>query len=204
MRPVLIIACGALAREIAALRRNNRWDGVDVRCLPAELHNTPQLIPDLVRDEIAGARSKYSRVFVAYGDCGTGGRLDAVLAAEGVERLGGAHCYEFLASSETFRTLSESEPGTFYLTDFLVRNYARLVVPTLGLDTHPELAAEYFRNYRRVVYLSQTPSDVLAARARQIAAMLGLEFEMRRTGLGALARAIPAWVKQGSAAPAWQ
>lgn len=203
MRPVLIIACGALAREIAALRRSNHWDGADVRCLPAELHNTPQLIPDLVRDEIAAARSKYSRVFVAYGDCGTGGRLDAVLAAEGVERLEGAHCYEFLASAEAFRALSDSEPGTFYLTDFLVRHYERLVVPTLGLDTHPELAAEYFRNYRRVVYLSQTRSTDLGVRARRIAATLGLEFEMRHTGLGALERAIPGWVKQVPAEPAW-
>jgi Protein of unknown function (DUF1638) len=187
----LIIACGALAREIAALRRANGWTAVDVCCLPPELHNRPERITPAVQAKIRAHRDEYRSIFVAYGDCGTGGRLDAVLREEGVERLPGAHCYEFLTGARAFAELAEAEPGTFYLTDFLTRHFERLVVRELGLDRHPELAQEYFRNYRRLVYLAQTPSAALLESARQIASRLGLAFEHRHTGLGELGAALP-------------
>ena len=185
-RNTLIIACGALAREIAALRRANGWTAVEICCLPPELHNRPERIAPAVQAKIRAHRGEYRSIFVAYGDCGTGGRLDAVLREEGVERLPGAHCYEFLAGPRAFAELADAEPGTFYLTDFLTRHFERLVSRELGLDRHPQLAQEYFRNYRKLVYLAQTRSATLLEQARQIAAGLGLEFEHRHTGLGEL------------------
>jgi len=185
-RGILVIACGALAREIATLRRMNEWKAIDVRCLPPELHNRPERIAPAVRAEIRAHRESYRTIFVAYGDCGTGGQLDAVLAEEGVERIPGAHCYEFFAGSQAFAELSEAEPGTFYLTDFLVRHFDRLVTRGLGLDRHPELAGEYFRHYRKLVYLAQTRVPATIERARQIATQMGFEFEHRLTGYGAL------------------
>jgi Protein of unknown function (DUF1638) len=182
----LLIACGALGREIAALTRANGWTALDVRCLPAEWHNRPERIAPAVRAAIRANRDRYSRIFVVYGDCGTRGELDAVLREEGVERLPGAHCYEFLATSQVFAQLAEAEPGTFYLTDFLLRHYERLVVRSLGLDRHPELLAEYFRNYRKLVYLAQTERPEAIERARQIADSLGFAFEYRYTGYGEL------------------
>jgi hypothetical protein len=182
----LLIACGALGREIAALTRANGWTALDVRCLPAEWHNRPERIAPAVRSAIRANRDRYSRIFVVYGDCGTRGELDAVLREEGVERLPGAHCYEFLATSQVFAQLAEAEPGTFYLTDFLLRHYERLVVRSLGLDRHPELLAEYFRNYRKLVYLAQTERPEAIERARQIADSLGFAFEYRYTGYGEL------------------
>src|SRR3984893_7339394 len=132
-RGILIIACGALAREIAALRRMNNWTALDVRCLPAELHNRPERIAPAVRDEIRLQGSRYRTIFVAYGECGTAGQLDAVLQEAGVERIPGAHCYEFLAGARTFEALCEAEPGTFYLTDFLLRHFDRLGHCCLGM-----------------------------------------------------------------------
>jgi len=184
----LIIACGALAHEIVELRRANGWSAFDVQCLPPELHNHPQRIPAAVQAQIAQHRDRYREIFVAYGDCGTGGMLDAVLAAEGVERLPGAHCYEAFATARVFAELSEAEPGTFYLTDFLLRHFDRLVTRGLGLDRHPELAGEYFRHYRRLVYLAQREHPEAHARARAIAAAMGLEFHYRFTGYGELGR----------------
>jgi hypothetical protein len=189
---VLIIACGALAREIVALKRLNDWSGLEVQCLPPELHNRPEQIPAAVRDAIVAARPHHARIFVAYADCGTGGRLDDVLEAEGVDRLPGAHCYQFFATASAFETLSNEEPGTFYLTDFLVRHFDRLVIEGLGIDAHPELAAEYFRNYRRLVYLVQSPDVELAQMARAAAGRLGLAYEERFTGYGDLATSLGA------------
>jgi hypothetical protein len=186
-RPVtLIIACGALAREIAALRRANGWSSFEVRCLPAELHNRPERIAPAVREAIREHRAHYAHIFVAYADCGTGGALDAVLEEEGIERLPGAHCYEFFATASVFGQLAEAEPGTFYLTDFLLRHFERLVVVALGLDRHPELAGEYFRNYRRLLYLSQAPRPGAIEAARRIAERFGFAFEHRFTGYGEL------------------
>jgi hypothetical protein len=186
----LVIACGALAREIVALKRLNGWDALDIECLPPELHNRPERIPEAVRTAIAGARARYQRIFVGYADCGTGGLLDAVLAAEGVERLPGAHCYEFYATAEAFAALHDAEPGTFYLTDFLVRHFERLVIEGLGLDRHPELLTQYFRHYRKVVYLAQLEDPSLAAAAEAAAARLNLAYEHRLTGYGDLARSL--------------
>jgi hypothetical protein len=185
-RGILIIACGALAREIAALRRANGWTGVDVQCLPPELHNRPERIVPAVREQITANRSRYETLFVAYADCGTGGMLDVLLREEGVERLPGAHCYEFFAGAAVFDQLHSAEPGTFYLTDFLLRHFDRLVTRGLGLDRHPQLAAEYFRHYRKLVYLAQSPAADALERAGQIAAGMGLEFEFRLTGYGEL------------------
>jgi Protein of unknown function (DUF1638) len=193
-RGTLIIACGALAHEIAALRRASGWTAIDVRCLPPELHNRPERIAPAVRNAIREHRNEYRSIFVAYGDCGTGGRLDAVLREEGVERLPGAHCYEFFAGAPAFAELADAEPGTFYLTDFLTRHFERLVVRGLGIDRHPELAQEYFRNYRKVVYLAQIRSAALLEQARQIASDLGLAFEHRHTGYGDLGAHLAALV----------
>jgi|SRR5450432_1165070 len=182
----LLIACGALAREVAALTRANGWTSFDVRCLPAELHNRPEKIAPAVRAEIKAQRAHYQHMFVVYGDCGTGGLLDAVLKEEGVERLPGAHCYEFFATPKVFAQLSEAELGTFYLTDFLLRHFERLVVRPLGLDRHPQLTQEYFRHYRKLVYLAQAPSPGAIERARKIAHSFGFAFEYRFTGYGDL------------------
>jgi hypothetical protein len=189
-RPALVIACGALAHEIVALQKLNEWSALEVQCLPPELHNRPERIPGAVRDAIAAARGRYARIFVAYADCGTGGRLDAVLRSEGVERIPGAHCYEFYATADTFAALSAAEPGTFYLTDFLARHFDRLVIEGLGLDRHPELAAEYFGNYRKLVYLVQSPNTALSEAAQAAARRLGLAYEERVTGYGNLATSL--------------
>jgi hypothetical protein len=193
---MLIIACGALAQEITALRRANGWDQLDVQCLPAELHNRPEKIPAAVRALIHAARDTYRSIFVAYGDCGTGGLLDGVLREEGVERIPGAHCYEFFATAPVFAALAEAEPGTFYLTDFLLRHFERLVVRGLGLDKHPELFAMYFGNYRKLVYLAQSPGALSEKQSRAIALRMGLEFEYRQTGYGTLGATLVAAVKR--------
>jgi hypothetical protein len=182
----LLIACGALAREIAALKRANGWTSVDVRCLPAQLHNRPERIAPAVRAEIQANRERYAHMFVVYADCGTRGTLDEVLKEEGVERLPGAHCYEFLSTAQVFAQLSEAEPGTFYLTDFLLRHFERLVIRPLGLDRHPQLAAEYFRNYRKLVYLAQAQRAGAIEQAQRIADSFGFTFEYRFTGYGEL------------------
>ena len=201
-RGTLIIACGALAHEIAALRRASGWTALDVCCLPPELHNRPERIAPAVQAKIREHRGEYRSIFVAYGDCGTGGRLDAVLEEEGVQRLPGAHCYEFFAGARAFAELADAEPGTFYLTDFLTRHFERLVVRGLGIDRHPELAQEYFRNYRKVVYLAQVRSAALLEQARKIAADLDLAFEYRHTGYGELGAHLAALVA-ADRAPTW-
>lgn len=184
--PLLIIACGALAREIAQLRKLRGWQHVDLKCIDASLHNRPAKIPGAIRKCIDENRHRYSNIYVAYADCGTAGAIDRVLEEEGIERLPGAHCYQFFAGPDTFERLSAEEPGTFYLTDFLVRNFDRLVVRALKLDRHPELLQEFFRNYRRVVYLAQTRSEELAASAARAAAYLGLEYHYVYSGYGGL------------------
>jgi hypothetical protein len=191
-RHALVIGCGALARELVEV--TSSLPGVDVACLSPDLHNRPIGIPNAVRARIHKARRDgYEQIFVAYADCGTGGLLDPVLAAEGVERLPGAHCYEFFAGSPTFAAMADDEPGTFWLTDFLARNFERLVIRGLGIDRHPELEAVYFANYRRVVYLSQTDDPDLLILARRAADRLGLGFEHRPTGIAGLADPIVAF-----------
>ena len=186
--PVLVIACGALGRELHAIRCANGWDHLRIRCLDAELHLRPAQIAPRLRAEIERARDEqYRRIFIGYADCGSYGGIDRVLEDyPGVERLPGLHCYEFFAGAELFERLADDEPGTFYLTDFLVRFFDRLVVGTLQLDRHPDLFDAFFGNYRRLVYLSQTRDPELLAGARAAAARLGLEFAHVHTGYGAL------------------
>jgi hypothetical protein len=199
----LIIACGALAREVAALRRANGWTELDVSCLSPELHNRPERIPGAVRELIRASREHYRSIFVAYGDCGTGGELDRVLREEGVERIPGAHCYEFFATAAVFERLAEAELGTFYLTDFLLRHFDRLVIRGLGLDRHPELFPTYFGSYRKLVYLAQMPDAGSLERARAVATRMGLEFEFCQTGYGTLAASLAAAVRRHEGAAAW-
>jgi hypothetical protein len=187
---VLLIACGALAHELVELQRRNQWTHVRVQCLPADLHNRPRDIPTAVRAAIEQHRDDYPLIFVAYADCGTAGALDRVLEEYGVERLPGAHCYDFYAGQAVFRCLADEEPGTFYLTDFLTRHFDRLVRRGLGLDRHPQLKQQVFGNYRRVLYLAQSDAPELERMARSHADYLGLEFVQHRTGLGPLHRAL--------------
>jgi hypothetical protein len=183
---ICILACGAIAREVLAVRALHGWTHVDVRCLPAKLHSTPGRIPAAVDAKLASLAGTYERVFVAYADCGTAGALDPVLARHGVERLEGAHCYGFLAGNAAWDAMQDDDPATFYLTDFLARHFDALVWRGLGLDRHPELLSDMFGNYRRLVFLAQTDDDSLEARAREAADRLGLVYERRRTGYGEL------------------
>ena len=187
---VLIIGCGALARELVAVIDQAGLENVDLTCLPATLHNRPGGIPALVKEKIRAARPRYEQIFVAYADCGTGGLLDRVLAEEGVERLPGAHCYEFYSGSSAFAAMQDEDPATFYLTDFLARNFDRLVIQGLGLDRHPELLPQYFGNYHRLIYLAQTDDPALVRVARRAARRLCLTFEPRRVGYGDLATSV--------------
>lgn len=186
----LFIACGALAREVVQVLRLNRCQHLDVACLPANLHNTPERIPEAVRQKIRSARDRFDRIYVLYGDCGTGGKLDEVLAEEGVERIPGPHCYAFYSGVESFLEQADADPCCFYLTDYLVHHFERLIVQGLGLDRHPELLPLYFGNYTRLIHLAQTDDPALTARAEAAAARLGLVFEQRRTGYGELAQFI--------------
>jgi len=196
VRPPLVIGCGALARELVELTRRAGLPAMDLTCLPASLHNRPEQIPARVAARIRRARRDgYDRIFVAYADCGTGGLLDTVLDEEGVARLEGAHCYEVYAGRAAFAALHDEEPGTFYLTDYLVRNFDRLVVRGLGIDRHPELLPIYFGNYRRLVYLAQVDDADLATRAQAAADRLGLTFERRLVGLGELATSLAMFAK---------
>jgi Protein of unknown function (DUF1638) len=181
-RRILVIACGALAREVLALK----LDHIDVVCLPAKLHNHPRRIPGAMRAKIRANRAAYDEILCLYGDCGTGGELDRVLEEEGVSRIEGAHCYAFYAGEDAFARLAEEEPGTFYLTDFLVRHFEALVIRGLGLDRFPQLRDDYFANYRRVVHLAQFEDPDMAVKARAAAERLGLAYERRFTGLGGI------------------
>jgi hypothetical protein len=167
-----------------------QWPDVEVQCVDARLHMRPERIAAAVQervDKTRAAHGEHVRIFVAYADCGTGGALDAVLEREGVDRIAGAHCYEFYAGSAAFAALQEEELGTFYLTDFLARQFESLVMAGLGLDRHPDLIDDYFGSYRRLVYLAQTDDPDLTERARTAAERLGLSFERRATGYGELA-----------------
>jgi Protein of unknown function (DUF1638) len=185
---VLVVACGAIAREVLAVIRLNGWTHVTLQCLPGKLHNTPREIAGKVDAKLtqAEASGTYDAMFVAYGDCGTAGALDEVCAAHGVERLPGDHCYGFFAGVDAFAAMHEDNPFTFYLTDFLCKHFDRLVVQGLKIDLHPELLPMYFGNYQRLVYLSQTDDPALVEQGREAAAFLGLSFEHRPGGYGDL------------------
>lgn len=185
---LLLIACGALAREILALKEINGWLHMDLICLPAILHNHPEKIPDAVRKSVLAHQATYDQIFVLYADCGTGGLLRRTCEALGVEMLAGPHCYAFFEGAESFA--ARDEITVFYLTDFLARQFEAFVWLPLGLDRHPELRDIYFGNYTRVVYLAQTDDPVLTEQASDAARRLGLTFERRYTGYGDLATAL--------------
>ena len=182
----LLIACGALAREIVELIRVNGWQHMTVSCLPASWHNTPAKIPEGVRQRTRAARGRHDRILVLYGDCGTGGLLDRVLEEEGVERIDGPHCYAFYSGNAAFAEHAEDEVTAFYLTDYLARHFDKLVWRGLGIADHPELLPLYFGNYTKVIYLAQTRDPRLQMKARAAAAKLGLAYEYRETDYGEL------------------
>lgn len=185
-RRQLILACGALAREILEILSVNGLSHVTLRCLPAGLHNTPHKIPEAVRVAIEEARPQFDDILVGYADCGTGGQLDRLLADDGIARLEGPHCYAFYSGVSDFLARGEADMRSFFLTDFLVRQFDTLVIEGLGLDRHPELRDSYFGQYEKLVYLSQTTDASLVDEARRAADRLALAFEHRPVGLGDL------------------
>ena len=185
---VLIIACGALAREINAITTANGLDHITLTCLPAILHNRPEKIPDAVRQAIREGRKRgFERISVAYADCGTGGYLDRVCEEENVTRIAGPHCYAFFSGSDAFLARDDAYMDAFFLTDFLAKQFDVFVIEPLGLDRHPQLRDQYFGNYKRVVYLEQKADPAIEEKARAAAERLGLAFEKRVTGYGDLA-----------------
>ena len=192
---LLVLACGALAREVLAVSRANRWEHVDVHCLPAKLHVTPDRIPAAVDEALAQRIGRYDRVFVGYADCGTAGALDRVIERHGAERLPGAHCYAVYAGLDEWEAMHDEEPGTYYLTDFLVQHFDSLVVRPLGLDRHPQQREDYIGNYRRVLYLSQADDPAMVEAARACAERIGLPFEHRATGYGLLGGSLDGFVE---------
>ena len=185
---VLLLACGALGREIVDLIERNRWTGFDLQCLPAKWHNTPDKIVPALREKIRDAKGRYESIFVLYGDCGTGGDIDRLLAEEGIERLEGPHCYAFFSGNERFASTAEEDVTAFFLTDYLARHFDKLIWEGLGIDRHPELLPLYFGNYTKIVFLAQTRNEELAKKAMEAARRLGLAYEYRFTGYGELER----------------
>lgn len=180
----LVIACGAIAHELVAVTRASHFGALEIQCLPAEWHNTPERIAPAIEEKIRQAKAHHAHILVAYGDCGTGGKLDRVLERYQVSRLPGDHCYSFFTGRELFDAMAENELGTFYLTDYLVDNFERLVVQGLGIDRHPELRTQYFAHYTRVLYLAQdaTRRERLD-KAAEAAAALELPLQVHHTGL---------------------
>jgi Protein of unknown function (DUF1638) len=185
MKPAALLICGALGREVKAIVDEHGWE-VDVYGVPALHHFYPRKIVEAVDQRLATLSRAYRRVVVVYGDCGTAGALDRVIEKHGAVRLKGPHCYEMLAGAKEFERLSEEQPATFFLTDWLVRNFERAVVRGLGLDRYPGLLPVYFHNYTNLLYLAQFPDSTLLEKTAEIAAYLGLPLEVRRVGLGEL------------------
>ena len=189
---VLLIACGALAREILALTKTNGWDHMDLTCLPANLHNEPDKITEAVLACVAKNQGEYDKIFVAYADCGTGGGLQRACDDMGIEMIAGPHCYSFFEGNEKFSKKYSDEITAFYLTDFLVRQLDSFFWQPKGLDRHPQLRDMYFAHYTKLVYQAQTDDPVLTQKALTCAQRLGLEFERRYTGYGDLEVALHA------------
>jgi hypothetical protein len=187
----LLVACGALAREIITARDRNCWDA-KVLALPAQLHNTPDEIPAAVERRVSGTEAEFEPVIVVYGDCGTGGKLARLLRARGWLGLSGPHCYAAFAGERHFDEMMRVEPGTLFLTDYLAGSFDHLVVEGLGLDRFPELMDDYFAHYRRVVYLQQRRDTALLSKARVAAEAIGLPLQIRYTGLKRLEKEIEA------------
>ena len=184
---LLVIACGMIAREVLAVKELNGLDRLDLTCLPAEFHYYPDRIVPAMDKAIAEAKAKgYRNIFAGYADCGTGGGLDRVLAKHGVERVAGPHCFAFYQGNAAFQAIGEDDMTSFYMTDFLCRQFDAFFMTPLGLDRHPELAKDFFGNYEKVVYLAQTDDPELDRVAENAAKMLGLAYERRFTGYGDL------------------
>jgi len=181
---ILLVACGALAREIIALRETHGWSHLDLTCLPAIYHNYPEKITDAVKEAVTKWRDKYDQIFVVYADCGTGGQLKAACDELGVEMLEGPHCYSFFEGNASFE--ARGEVTSFFLTDFLARQFDAFIWKPLGMDRHPELTEMYFGNYEKMVFQSQNPDPKLLELAKSHAEKVGLEFEHRFTGYGDL------------------
>ena len=196
---MVIIACGALAKEIVELQRLNNWTHIDLRCIPAQIHNYPKKIAGLVEEKIIAAKKEGRKIFVAFADCGTGGQLDSLIEHHKVERLPGAHCYEFYASTPVFNELMNEELGTFFLTDFLARHFESLILEGMGINKYPELKEMYFANYKKLTYLSQSQNPELLERAKKAAECLNLSFEHRPTGFGDLAKTLTTVINNSSA-----
>ncbi|MFU1476387.1 DUF1638 domain-containing protein [Roseovarius sp. C7] len=189
---LLLIACGALAHEILALKRANGWDHMDLQCLPAKLHLYPEKITEAVADAVTEHRDAYDDIFVVYADCGTGGQLAAKCAELGVEMVEGPHCYSFFEGNDRFAANGDDDMTAFFLTDFLVKQFDAFVWRPMGLDRHPELRDMIFGNYTKLVYQSQITDPALVDKARACADRLGLAFEHRHTGYGDLGTALAA------------
>ena len=190
MGRLLVIGCGALAEELSALKKANQWTALDIKCLDAALHNRPERIAHRLESVLTQHHAEYTNILIGYADCGTGGAVDRVAQRFNAQRLPGAHCYEFYATSPVFEALAEAEPGTFYLTDFLVRHFDRLVIEEMKLDEHPELEEMLFGRYRKVVYLAQADSGELRDEAERAATRLKLPLEVVITGYGLLAKTV--------------
>ncbi len=187
---VLILACGALATEIRDIARLHELENVTLECLPGILHNRPTEIPDAVRARLDRARGHYERILLGYADCGTAGELADIAAREGIEMLPGAHCYQFFAGHDVFERMHDDDPTAFYLTDYLVKHFDRIILDGLGIDAHPELRDLYFGNYTKMVHLAQTDDPDLDAGAVRCAERLGLAFERVTTTYGDLEPAV--------------
>ena len=187
---ILLIACGALAHEILALKQANGWAHMDLQCLPAKLHLWPDRIVTAVDEAVRARQGEYERIFVVYADCGTGGQLFEKCKDLGVEMVEGPHCYSFFEGNAVFAKRAEEEFTAFYLTDFLVRQFDAFVWKPMGLDRHPDLRDMYFGNYTKLVYQAQLDDPALDAKARDCAARLGLDYERRLTGYGDLAHTL--------------
>ncbi|WP_312405359.1 DUF1638 domain-containing protein [Rhizobium sp.] len=188
---VQVIACGAIAREILAVSRQQGLDHIDLNCLPAIWHAYPQkIVPGLERAVAEARLNGFERIFFAYADCGTGGEIDRLCEREGIARIEGPHCYSFFSGNEAFKDKADDDLLSFFLTDFLARQFRAFVIEPLGLDRHPELKPMYFGNYRKLIYLSQEEDEELQRKAREAADYLGLEYEYRFTGYGDLTSAI--------------
>ena len=189
---ILLIACGALAREILALKSANGWDHMALQCLPAKYHLYPDKITEAVEEAVLKYRAEYDDIFVVYADCGTGGLLQAKCAELGVEMVAGPHCYSFFEGNEAFAERGDADLTAFFLTDFLVKQFDAFIWKPMGLDRHPELRDMLFGNYTKLVYQAQIKDPALVEKAKDCAERLGLEYEYRFTGYGDLETALAA------------
>lgn len=190
-KPVRVIACGMIAREILAIREDLGFDHIDLKCLPAIFHHYPDKIAPAVDKAIEKARAEgFERIFVGYADCGTGGHLDTVCEKHGVERIAGPHCFSFYQGNDLFEKQADRDLTSFFMTDFLARHFETFFVKPLGLDRHPELRDMYFGNYDKLIYIAQTDDEILSQNAENAARFLNLAYERRFTGYGDLTTAL--------------